>query len=118
MIGHAVKLLTLAAIIVSLFGSSTAEAKSYTKSELQKMIKAKKYPKTENPREESRSFDFKMCRAIVNDDRMEKDEEGYPTLVVRETKDLIIVKIWQSHMMTISTCKDGNLTNVDYDYSL
>lgn len=95
------------------------QAKSYTKSELKRMIAAKKYPKTENPKESTSSFDFKMCKTIVHADRVEKDEEGYQTQIVTEKKDLLVVKTWQSHMMTVSTCKDGTgeIKTVDYDYA-
>ena len=95
-----------------------ANAKSYTKSELKKMIAAKKYPKTQNPTEKTDTFEFRYCRSLVQDDRMEKDEEGYPTLVVTEKSDLLVIKTWQSHMMTVMTCKNGSLITVDYDYSL
>lgn len=98
---------------------TSAEAKSFTKSELRKMIATKKYPKTVNPRESTSPFDFSMCKTVIYADRVEKDEEGYPTQIVTEKKDLVVIRTWQGHMTTTSTCKDGTgvVHMIDYNYA-
>jgi hypothetical protein len=102
-----VRLIFFAFIMILFTVSTSAEAKSYTKGELKKMVATKKYPKTENPKESTSPFDFSMCKTIIYADRIEKDEEGYPTQIVTEKKNLVVIRTWQSHMTTTSTCKEG-----------
>ena len=100
------------------FASSPGDAKTYTRSELRALILKKKSPKTEEPRVESKPMSFEDCSLLLYNERIEKDERGYPTKVLKETKDVLIIKWWLSHQVSIISCVDGEYKSEDAAYAL
>lgn len=95
-----------------------ANAKSYTKDEITKMVAKKKYPKLGKSEASDQSASFEICEKLVSEQRVGFASEGWPTKIITESSEKIVVEIWGTDAKTTLSCEKGQSRIVRQMYSL
>lgn len=95
-----------------------AEAKSYTKQEIEKMVAKKKYPKLGSAEQSIHKLNMADCEQLVSDYRVGFASNGWPTKIVVETSTKVVVEVWGTDAKTTFTCEDGESRVIKQKYTI
>ena len=101
--------------VVLCFGD-ISHAKRYTKDELKVMVQKKKFPKTDGPDFSERDMAMAQCADFVSAQRVELAEQGYPTKIVKETSENVIIEMWGSNAKSRLECIYDMIRISVFDY--
>lgn len=97
------------AILVAFTTNANSADKSYTKAQLNEMVKSGKYPPQLPPQEKTETIEFPACVAMTRK-TVADVRDNYPARIMVDTPILLSAKIWTNDGAIVMTCsKDGKL---------